>query len=96
MYCNELTPARANYILLKEFAAQLGDQPMAKINRTLPASLPITDTIPNAGRLFYGAGKEKSYRLAKAGAIVTLDTGARSKVALMHATARKLGIDPND
>jgi hypothetical protein len=52
------------------------------------------DSIPNAGAFFYRAGKEKSYRLAKAGAIITLDTGARSKVALMHATARKLGIDP--
>jgi len=61
----------------------------------LPSPLPATDTIPAAGALFFGAGKEKSYRLAKAGAIVTLDTGSRSKVALMHATARKLGIDPN-
>jgi hypothetical protein len=65
------------------------------MSAALPKPLPITDTIPNAGRIFYGAGKEKSYRLAKAGAIVTLDTGARSKVALMHATARKLGIDPS-
>jgi hypothetical protein len=61
----------------------------------LPKPLPATDTIPNAGRIFYGAGREKSYRLAKAGAIVTLDTGPRSKIALMHATARMLGIDPN-
>jgi hypothetical protein len=61
---------------------------------TLPKPLPATASIPFAGRLFYDAGKEKSYRLAKAGAIVTLDTGTRSKVALMHATARKLGIDP--
>jgi hypothetical protein len=60
----------------------------------LPKPLPVTDTVPNAGRIFYGAGKEKSYRLAKAGAIVTLETGSRSKVALMHATARLLGIDP--
>jgi hypothetical protein len=60
----------------------------------LPKPLPPTDTIPNAGRIFYGAGKEKSYRLAKTGAIVTLNVGPKSKVALMHATARKLGIDP--
>jgi hypothetical protein len=61
----------------------------------LPSPLPATDTVPNAGRLFYKAGKEKSYRLAKAGAIVTLKTGERSMVALMHATARKLGIEIN-
>jgi hypothetical protein len=62
---------------------------------TLPNPLPATASIPFAGRVFYGAGKEKSYRLAKTGAIVTLTTGSRSKVALMHATARKLGIDPS-
>jgi hypothetical protein len=61
----------------------------------LPKPLPATDTIPNAGRIFYGAGRERSYRLAKAGAIITLDTGPRGKVALLHATARMLGIDPN-
>ena len=56
--------------------------------------LPVTGSIPEAGQLFFKAGREKSYRLAKAGAIVTVNTGSRSKVALMHATARKLGIDP--
>ena len=70
-------------------------KPKTKLE-TPPKPLPPTDTIPNAGAFFYGAGKEKSYRLAKAGAIVTLETGPRSKVALMHATARKLGINPND
>lgn len=62
----------------------------------LPSPLPATDTIPAAGALFFGAGKEKSYRLAKAGAIVTMETGTRSRVALMHVTARKLGLDPNN
>jgi hypothetical protein len=61
----------------------------------LPKPLPITGSIPEAGWLFFRAGKEKSYRLAKARAIVTLDVGPRSKVALMHATARLLGLDPN-
>jgi len=61
---------------------------------TLSKPLPVTASIPEAGRLFFKAGREKSYRLAKAGAIVTLDTGSRSKIALLHATARKLGIDP--
>jgi hypothetical protein len=60
---------------------------------TLPKPLPATASIPFAGRVFYGAGKEKSYRLAKAGAIETLSIGKKLKVALMHATARKLGID---
>lgn len=60
----------------------------------LPRPLPVTGSIPDAGRMFFDAGREKSYRLARAGAIVTLDTGSRSKVALLHATARKLGIDP--
>jgi hypothetical protein len=60
----------------------------------LPKPLPATGSIPDAGRMFFDAGRERSYRLAKAGAIVTLDTGSRSKVALLHATARKLGIDP--
>lgn len=63
---------------------------------SVPKPLPVTAPIPEAGRIFYGAGKERSYRLAKAGAIVTLGTGTRSKVALMHATARKLGIDPTN
>ena len=68
----------------------------AKINPAgLPRPLPVTATIPDAGKIFFDAGRERSYRLARAGAIVTLDTGSRSKVALMHATARKLGIDPN-
>ena len=70
--------------------------PKAKTTSTaLPKPLPVTGSIPEAGKLFFKAGKEKSYRLAKAGAIVTLETGARSKVALLHATARRLGIiDP--
>ena len=62
---------------------------------TLPKPLPATAPIPVAGRLFFDCGREKAYRLARAGAIVTLDTGTRSKIALLHATARKLGIDPN-
>ena len=62
----------------------------------LPKPLPVTGSIPEAGKIFFNAGRERSYRLAKAGAIVTLETGLRSKTALMHATARKLGIDPNN
>jgi hypothetical protein len=61
---------------------------------TLPKPLPVTGSIPEAGKLFFAAGRERSYRLARAGVIVTLDTGSRTKVALMHVTARKLGLDP--
>jgi hypothetical protein len=66
-----------------------------KTSAALPKPLPVTGSIPEAGRLFFKAGREKSYRLANAGAIITLDTGKRSKIALLHLTARKLGIDPN-
>jgi hypothetical protein len=62
---------------------------------TTGKALPITDTIENAGAYFFGANKSKSYRLAKTGAIVVKKIGPRSYVALMHATARALGIDPN-
>jgi hypothetical protein len=64
--------------------------------RILPKPLPITASVPDAGRIFYDADRQKSYRLAKAGAIVTMPTGPRSMVALMHATARKLGLDPQN
>lgn len=60
----------------------------------LPKPLPSTGTIPDAGKMFFDASRDQSYRLARAGAIVTLSTGLRSKIALLHATARKLGIDP--
>jgi hypothetical protein len=62
----------------------------------LPKPLPPTGSIPAAGKMFFNAGRERSYRLAKAGAIVTMDTGSRSKVALLHATARRLGLDPTE
>ena len=69
--------------------------PSTKISLTgLPKPLPATASIPQAGAIFFGAGREKSYRLARAGAIVTIETGSRSKVALLHATARKLGLEP--
>ena len=66
---------------------------MNKTN-SLPKPLPVTGSVPEAGRLFFKAGREKSYRLAKTGLIVTMKTGPRGMVALLHATARKLGIDP--
>jgi hypothetical protein len=63
---------------------------MSKIGKPLPP----TGSIPEAGRLFFRANRAKSYALARAGAIVTLDTGSRAKAALLHETARKVGIDP--
>jgi len=67
---------------------------MAHINPGTAKPLQFTDTIENAGAFFYGANKSKSYRLAKTGAIVVKKIGPRLYVALMHATARSLGIDP--
>jgi hypothetical protein len=61
--------------------------------RILPKPLPVTASVPEAGKLFYDANRQKAYRLAKAGAIVTMPTGPRSMVALLHVTARKLGIN---
>jgi hypothetical protein len=60
----------------------------------LPKPLPATGTIPEAGKIFFNAGREKSYRLAKSGAIPVLETGTRGKTALLHVLARRLGIDP--
>jgi hypothetical protein len=63
-----------------------------------PLSLPATDSVPTAGRLFYDWGREKSYRQARGpkAAIVTMPTGEKGKVALLHEQARRLGIDPAD
>lgn len=55
--------------------------------------MPATASVPEAGRLFFNAGKEKSYRLAKAGVIATIKTGPKGMLALMHVTARKLGVE---
>jgi hypothetical protein len=70
----------------------------AKAFTGLPKPLPVTGSIPYAAEIFYGVDPKKQrgkgYRLAKAGAIVTIEAGPRSKIALIHATARKLGVDP--
>jgi hypothetical protein len=60
----------------------------------LPKPLPATGSIPDAGKMFFNAGREKSYRLARSGAIPVLETGTRGKTALLHVLARKLGVDP--
>jgi hypothetical protein len=69
---------------------------MAKPKTSIPSPLPATGTIPEAGKIFFNAGRERSYRLAKSGAIPVLETGTRGKLALLHVLARRLGIDPND
>jgi hypothetical protein len=58
--------------------------------------LPVTDTIPAAGKLFYGANRGKSYRMARGEnpAIPTVAVGPKLKLALMHVLARRLGVDP--
>ena len=63
---------------------------------TIPRPLPATAPIPLVGKWFFNAGYGKSYRLAQTGVIVTLVTGPRSKTALVHPTARNVGIDPNN
>jgi hypothetical protein len=62
--------------------------------RTVPRPLPPTGTIPEAGRIFFDADRGKSYRLARQGLIVTKDIGTRGKIALLHPTAKLLGIEP--
>jgi len=61
-----------------------------KLDRPFPAVAPI----PDIGRTFFDVGWHKSYDLARKGVIETIATGARGKLGLVHATARKLGIDP--
>jgi hypothetical protein len=63
---------------------------------TLPIPLPVTGTVPEAGKLFFNAGRERSYRLARQKVIPTVDNGSRGKIALFHVLARQLGVDPNN
>jgi hypothetical protein len=67
-----------------------------KIGGALPSPLPVTGTVPYAGKIFFGCGKEKAYRLARQKVIPTLDHGTRGKIALLHVLARKLGLDPGN
>ena len=68
----------------------------ALMQGTLPIPLPVTGTVPEAGKLFFNAGREKSYRLARQKVIPTVDNGSRGKIALFHVLARQLGVDPNN
>jgi len=78
----EPTMAKAKYALMQ--------------GTTLPIPLPVTGTVPEAGKLFFNAGREKSYRLARQKVIPTVDNGSRGKIALFHVLARQLGLDPNN
>jgi hypothetical protein len=62
-----------------------------KLTKPYPPVAEITD----AGLTLFGADEEKSYRMARAGVIVTIKTGARRMQALMYPTCAKLGDDPH-
>jgi hypothetical protein len=66
---------------------------MAKGKSEAP-ELPITGSIPEAGKRFFGVNREAAYRLARAGVIPTVDTGTRNKRALLHVLQRRLMTDP--
>jgi hypothetical protein len=55
---------------------------------------PPTAEIPDAGLTLFEADWNKSYALARREIIVTIATGKRRKLALMHPTCAKLGVDP--
>jgi hypothetical protein len=67
---------------------------MAKGKHETAPEMPITGPIPEAGRIFFGAGKEASYRLARKGIIPTIETGTRNKLALMRVLQQRLTRDP--
>ncbi len=67
------------------------------MTKAKPASeLPITGSIPEAGRMFFGVNKEAAYRLARQGVIPTVETGTRNKRALLHVLQRRLTTDPQN
>ena len=63
----------------------------------MPVPLPVTGSSRRRG-IFFHAGREKSYRLARGPnpVIPTVPAGPRGKIALLHVLARRLGIDPNN
>jgi hypothetical protein len=69
--------------------------PKRKPPKKLSKPYPAIAEIPDAGLTLYDAkNAEESYRLAKAGAIVTIHVGLRRMKALMFPTCAKIGIDP--
>jgi hypothetical protein len=69
---------------------------MSKSKPVTASELPITGSIPEAGKLFFGVNKEAAYRLARAGIIPTVETGSRNKRALLHVLQRRLTTDPQN
>jgi hypothetical protein len=68
---------------------------MRRTPQRLSKPYPPVAEITDAGLTLYDAkNAEESYRLAKSGAIATIDVGPRRKKALMFPTCAKLGIDP--
>jgi hypothetical protein len=67
---------------------------MRRKAQTLKKPYPPVAEIPDCGLTFFEADWNESYRLARAGAIVTISTGPRRKLALIYPTCAKLGIDP--
>lgn len=53
-----------------------------------------TIPVPDAGRLFFGIGRNAAYDAAKAGIIPTIQVGSR-KVAIVAPLAEKLGLRTN-
>jgi hypothetical protein len=69
---------------------------MRRTPQRLSKPYPPVAEITDAGLTLYEAkNAEESYRLARAGAIVTIDVGPRRKKALVHVTCHRLGINPN-
>jgi len=69
---------------------------MRRKARRLKKPFPPVAPIPDIGLTLFEADWPKAYDLARKGVIDTISTGARGKLGLMHVTARKLGIDPNN
>jgi hypothetical protein len=65
---------------------------MRRKARRLKKPYPPTAKIPDAGLTLFDADWNKSYSLARRKVIVTIDVGARHKLALMHPTCAKLGV----
>jgi hypothetical protein len=54
-----------------------------------PASLPLTEPVPVAGRKYYGAGRDKSYQMARDGTMPAIKVGKNWR-ALPHKIVRQL------
>ena len=69
---------------------------MRRKARRLKKPFPPVAPIPDVGLTLFEVDWHKAYELARRGVIETIATGARGRLGLVHATARKLGVDPNN